>query len=108
VTDPSRPHDVTGLTTPELDRARRELAASLALSRPGSPARDVIAAHIAVVDTERAQRPGAGQAGRPGSTSLPAPVSVVTPASPPPAANPAGYPDHGAGSRQSRRSYGKC
>jgi hypothetical protein len=30
-----RPHDVSALTGPELDRARRELAASLALARPG-------------------------------------------------------------------------
>ena len=59
MTGPGRPHDVTGLTTPDLDRARRDLAASLALSRPGSPAREIIAAHIAAVDTERAQRPGA-------------------------------------------------
>lgn len=47
MTDLGRPRDVTGLTTPELDRARRDLAASLALSRPGSPARDLITAHIA-------------------------------------------------------------
>jgi hypothetical protein len=35
---PDRPHDVSGLTGPELERARRELTASLALIRPGSPA----------------------------------------------------------------------
>jgi hypothetical protein len=33
-----RDHDVTALTTTELDHARRELATSLALIRPGSPA----------------------------------------------------------------------
>jgi Rhodopirellula transposase DDE domain len=35
---PVREHDVTALTAAELERARRELAASLALARPGSPA----------------------------------------------------------------------
>jgi hypothetical protein len=30
-----RDHDVTALTTAQLDRDRRELAASLALARPG-------------------------------------------------------------------------
>ena len=34
-----REHDVTALTARELDCARRELAASLALARAGSPAR---------------------------------------------------------------------
>ena len=34
-----RQHDVSALTARELERARRELAASLALTRPGSPAR---------------------------------------------------------------------
>ena len=32
-----RDHDVSHLTDGELDRARRELAASLALARPDSP-----------------------------------------------------------------------
>jgi hypothetical protein len=34
-----REHDVTTLTAAELDTARRELAAGLALARPGSPDR---------------------------------------------------------------------
>jgi len=34
-----REHDVTALTAAELEAARRELAASLALARPGSPVR---------------------------------------------------------------------
>src|SRR5947208_666646 len=34
-----REHDVSALTARELERARREPAASLALTRPGSPAR---------------------------------------------------------------------
>jgi hypothetical protein len=69
VTDLGRPRDVTGLTTPELDRARRDPAASLALSRPGSPARDLITAHIAAVDTERARCP-AGHTGDPGDAAF--------------------------------------
>jgi hypothetical protein len=74
VTDLGRPRDVTGLTTPglttlELVRARRDLAASLALSRPGSPARDLITAHIAAVDTERARCP-AGHTGDPGDAAF--------------------------------------
>ncbi len=32
-----REHDVTALTAAELEAARRELATSLALARPGSP-----------------------------------------------------------------------
>ncbi len=32
-----REHDVTALTAAELEAARRELAASLTLARPGSP-----------------------------------------------------------------------
>jgi hypothetical protein len=51
-----REHDVTALTTRELDRARRELAASLALARPGSPARVPILARLAAIDTELAAR----------------------------------------------------
>jgi hypothetical protein len=34
--DPSRSHDVSGLTDAELERTRRDLQASLALARPGS------------------------------------------------------------------------
>jgi hypothetical protein len=47
-----RNHDVAGLTDAELDRVRRELAASLALARPESPVRVPILAHIAAIDTE--------------------------------------------------------
>ena len=39
VPDPRRPHDVQTLTTSELEQARRELQASLALARPCSPIR---------------------------------------------------------------------
>jgi hypothetical protein len=47
-----RPRDVSGLTTSELERTRRELAANLALVRPDSPARAPILAHIGAIDTE--------------------------------------------------------
>jgi hypothetical protein len=56
--DPSRPHDVTGPTVGELERARRELQASLALARPDSPARVPILARLTAVDTELAERGG--------------------------------------------------
>ena len=51
-----REHDVTMLTAAELDRARRELAASLALARPGSPIRAPILARVSAVDAELAVR----------------------------------------------------
>ncbi len=54
-----REHDVTALTAAELERARRELAASLALARPGSPARVPIQARITAIDTELAGRAAA-------------------------------------------------
>jgi hypothetical protein len=51
-----RDHDVTALTAAELERARRALAASLALARPGSPARVPILAQLNAIDTELARR----------------------------------------------------
>ena len=69
--DPSRPHDVHALTSPELDRARRDLAVSLALTVPGSPARVMIAAHLNAVDTELAQRLGSRRATSPGTSTAP-------------------------------------
>jgi hypothetical protein len=53
-----RPRDVSGLTTSELERTRRELAANLALVRSDSPARAPILAHISAIDTELAGRAG--------------------------------------------------
>ena len=53
---PVREHDVTALTGRELERARRDLAASLALARPGSPARVPILAQMRAIDTELAGR----------------------------------------------------
>lgn len=53
---PDRPHDVSDLTAPELERARRELTASLALVRPGSPARVPILAQMRAIEAELAGR----------------------------------------------------
>jgi hypothetical protein len=49
-----RSHDVRTLTAGELERARRDLAVSLALVRPDSPARVPIIAQITAIDTELA------------------------------------------------------
>jgi hypothetical protein len=53
-----RDHDVTTLTGRELEQARRELAASLALARPGPPARVPILAQMKAIDAELAARSG--------------------------------------------------
>jgi hypothetical protein len=54
--DMTRPHDAGGLTAGELDRARRELQASVALARPDSPARVPILAHLSAIEAELAGR----------------------------------------------------
>jgi hypothetical protein len=51
-----RDHDMTALSAAELASARRELAASLALSYPDSPIRVPIAARLAAIDAELAGR----------------------------------------------------
>jgi hypothetical protein len=51
-----RCHDVSQLTTAELQHARRELAASLALARPGSPSAAPAQAQMRAIDTELAER----------------------------------------------------
>jgi hypothetical protein len=51
-----RCHDVSQLTTAELEQARRELAASLALARPGSPSAVPAKAQMHAIDTELAER----------------------------------------------------
>ena len=60
--DSGRRYDVGSLTTGELERTRRELAASLALARADSPVRVPILAHMSAVDAEldtrAADRPG--------------------------------------------------
>jgi hypothetical protein len=58
VPDPGRTPDVSHLTSDQLERTRRELAASLALARPDSPARGPILAHMTAIDTELAGRAG--------------------------------------------------
>jgi hypothetical protein len=66
--DSSRSHDVSGLTDAELERTRRELQASLALARSGSPACVPILSYLSVIDTELAGRSaGCGAAGKPSS-----------------------------------------
>jgi len=60
-----REHDVTGLTARQLERARRELAASLALVRPDSPARVPILAQMNAIEAELAGRTTERPAGLP-------------------------------------------
>ena len=67
VPDSGRSHDVSGLTDAELERARRDLQASLALARPGSPVRVPVQARMAAIDAELAGRAAA----RPGLPSSP-------------------------------------
>ena len=62
-----RDHDVSGLTAGELERTRRELAASLALVRPDSPARVPIVAHMSAIDAELAERTAGQPHGLPDS-----------------------------------------
>ncbi len=54
--DPTRPHDVSELTVGELERAGRDLRASLALVRPDSPVCVPILARLSAIDTELAVR----------------------------------------------------
>ena len=61
VPDPSRSHDVSGLTDGELERIKRDLQASLALARPGAAACVPIRAHLSAAESELAER----SAGRP-------------------------------------------
>lgn len=51
-----RPHDVSNLTSAELERARRDLEISLALAFPDSPVRVPILGHIGAIDRELAER----------------------------------------------------
>jgi hypothetical protein len=60
---PGREHDVSALTGPELERARRDLQISLALARPGSPVREPILAQMSAIDAALAARPGGTAAG---------------------------------------------
>lgn len=60
-----RPHDVTGMTSPELQRARRHLQVSLALAFPGSPVRVPILEELTAIDTELERRSGLQLSGSP-------------------------------------------
>ena len=53
-----RQHDVTGMSSPELQRARRDLQVSLSLALPGSAVREPILAHMSAIDTELERRSG--------------------------------------------------
>lgn len=64
-----RDHDVTALTSRELEQARRELAVSLALARPGSSVRVPILAQMKAIDAELAGRSAARHDELPGSSS---------------------------------------
>ena len=57
-----RSHDVGQLTTAELERARRELRASLGLIKPGSPSHVPIQAQMQAIDSELTDRAGSQQA----------------------------------------------
>ena len=56
----TRDHDVSQLTTAELELTMRQLRANLALITPGSPAHAPIQAHIRAIDAELAGRAGTG------------------------------------------------
>jgi hypothetical protein len=62
-----RDHNVTALTGRELEQTRRDLAASLALARPGSPARLPILAQMKAIDAELAGRSDARPSESPSS-----------------------------------------
>lgn len=51
-----RDHDVSTMTADQMEHARRELAASLALLRPGSPARVPIENQLRAIDAAYNQR----------------------------------------------------
>lgn len=55
---PDRDHDVSGMTAAELERARRDLAVSLALAFPGSPVRVPILDQMSAIDAELERRAG--------------------------------------------------
>ena len=76
----TRPHDVSQLTTAELELAGRQLRASLGL---GSPAHVPIMAHMQAIDAELAGRAGGQQRGegqRHDSGMLPGPPPPLGPA----------------------------
>jgi len=48
--------DVSGLTNGELQRLSGELAADLALARPGSPTRAAVLAYVGAINAELGRR----------------------------------------------------
>jgi hypothetical protein len=52
----NRHHNVERLTNDELERVRRDLKVSLALTFPGSPVRVSIAAEMSAIDRELGKR----------------------------------------------------
>jgi hypothetical protein len=56
MSDSGRLHEMTGLTIAELERARRELQASLGPARPESPVRVPIMTRLRAVEAELAVR----------------------------------------------------
>jgi hypothetical protein len=63
-----RDHDVTTLTGYELEVARRELAASLALARPDSAVRGPILSRLSAITAELDRRAGTRLAVEPGAS----------------------------------------
>jgi hypothetical protein len=59
-----RSHDVTQLTTAELERAKRDLQANLGLITPHSAAQVPITAQMQAIDAELAERAGSQEADR--------------------------------------------
>lgn len=53
---PDCAHDVSNMTSAELQRAPRDLEVSLAFAFPGSPMRVPILAHLSAIDAELDQR----------------------------------------------------
>jgi hypothetical protein len=56
VPDLGRQPDLRFLPSDELHRTRRDLAVSMALTRPGSPVAIPITAHLQAIDAELARR----------------------------------------------------
>jgi hypothetical protein len=56
MSDPGRPHNVSGLSASALERVRRELTASLALARPGSLVGVPTMAQLRAIDAELTAR----------------------------------------------------
>jgi hypothetical protein len=58
-----RDHDVSHLSVADLERARRELSASLALARPNAPSAVPAAIQLSAVENELTARQAANRSG---------------------------------------------